>query len=322
MEDTEKPEYEDEIESDLDTDFSEHDDFDDSDELSDEQEEEEQENADRQPLRLRRGMDKSVMRQEHQYRMRLKQRRSGIPTEIAQTSYQARHQETLLALALEGQDDRFKAKVYELVIDLNLEPDDPLFLMLIATGRLETLLEERPQELSALFDQWEDRVYTKLENYRSGLETYERTAVKAQEKAIAQSVHDLIQRTTFEKFVHSFTVASVGLAIAFTLIAAGVGGALGYGFREFQARAVRYAPLEPRRLTLAEAQALEWSTSREGQRARQLWEWNRDLLANYACEQQAENLGVTLSLQGQLAERGACVLWVRPVSERRLRSSN
>ncbi len=112
----------------------------------------------------------------------------------------------------------------------------------------------------------------------------------------------------------------MGLATAFALAAAGIGGLLGYQVRESQARAVQYAPGQPRQLTLADAKALEWATSTEGQRAQQLWEWNRDLLYNLSCEQQAQALGVTLSLQGQLAERGACVLWVRPVNQRRFQS--
>ncbi len=52
--------------------------------------------------------------------------------------------DTLLSLALDGQDERFKNKVYELVVELKLDPDDPLFLMLVATGRLELMLEEHP----------------------------------------------------------------------------------------------------------------------------------------------------------------------------------
>jgi len=294
-------------------DFDEFDDFDDLDAFDDEIAAAQSADGEQSPIPspdppLRHGMEPQVVQQERSAQQRRQKRR------------QLNHTETLLAIALDGQDDRFKTKVYELVIEFNLEPDDPLFLVLVATGRLETLLDERPQELSALFDQWENRVHTQLGEYREGLEQYERTAVKAQEKAIAQSVHELIRRTTFEKFIHSFTVASVGLAAALALAATGLGGMVGYQFHAAQVRAIQYAPGKPRQLTLAEANALEWVSSSEGQQAKRLWEWNQDLLANYACEEQADQLGITLSLQGQLAERGACVLWVRPIEQRRLKS--
>ncbi len=69
---------------------------------------------------------------------------------------------TILALALRGKDESFKAKVYEIVIQTGLDPEDPAFLLLIATGRLELLLEESPKQLEALFDQWAERIHAQL----------------------------------------------------------------------------------------------------------------------------------------------------------------
>jgi hypothetical protein len=232
--------------------------------------------------------------------------------------------DTLLSLALDGQDERFKNKVYELVVELKLDPDDPLFLMLVATGRLDLLLEEHPGELSTLFDQWEERVYGQLQHYQQGLEQYERTAVKAQQKAIAESVHTLIRKTTFDKLVHTFSAASTVIASTLLLVAVGVGGALGIAWSQAQQAQMVYAPSQPRQLTLEEANALHWAMGADGRFAKHLLEWNRDLLnvqgKTLPCEQQTKQLGVTLELQGQKASQGACVLWVRPVGDRQLQS--
>jgi len=246
------------------------------------------------------------------------------PRQQQRQIYQQRRtlRDTLLSLALDGQDERFKNKVYELVVEMKLDPDDPLFLMLVATGRLELMLEEQPGALSALFDQWEERVYGQIQNYQQGLEQYERTAVKAQQKAIADSVHTLIRKTTFDKLVHTFSAASTLIAATLLLLAAGIGGTLGITWFQAQQAQVEYAPGQPRQLTLEEANALRWAMSADGQFAQDLLEWNRDLLSSQGrlllCEQQAKQLGVTLELQGQKASRGACVLWVRPLRDRQL----
>lgn len=57
----------------------------------------------------------------------------------------------LLDMALEGKPDGFKVKVYEIVRQFKLDASDAAFLMLIATGRLEVLLNEFPDQFEALF---------------------------------------------------------------------------------------------------------------------------------------------------------------------------
>ena len=89
-----------------------------------------------------------------------------------------------LDLALDGQSDEFKVKVYEIVRRFRLDATDPAFLLLISTGRLEVLLEEFPDRFEALFrreltalkqqfttiQQWMTRTKADLDGYRGGLE--------------------------------------------------------------------------------------------------------------------------------------------------------
>jgi hypothetical protein len=232
---------------------------------------------------------------------------------------------TLLALALRDRDEAFKNKVYEIVIQTGLDPEDPAFLLMVATGRLELMLEESPKELEASFDQWSQRIYTQLQHYREGLEHYERTAIKAQEKAISQSVHALIRKTAIDKLVHSFSAASIVIGGTFLLVAGIAGAVLGSTWTTWRQAQIEYAPGEPRQLTLNEAKALEWATSSEGQFARNLMEWNQSLLIRNSqgkllCEQDAERLGVTLELEGRKASGGFCTLWTRPLGDRQFES--
>jgi hypothetical protein len=227
---------------------------------------------------------------------------------------------TILALALRGKDESFKAKVYEIVIQTGLDPEDPAFLLLIATGRLELLLEESPKELEALFDQWAQGIHTQLQNYREGLEHYE--ALKAQEKAIAQSVQALIQKAAIDKFLHSINAISIAAGAVLILVVGGLGWSLGMGWATWQQARVEYAPGKPRQLTLEEATALKWATSSQGQFARHLMSWNQTLLARQGfsrsrlCEQDAKQLGITLELEGRKAKSGFCTLWIVPPNQR------
>jgi hypothetical protein len=220
---------------------------------------------------------------------------------------------TLLDLAIRGKDDAFKARVWEIVVQTGIDPDDPAFLLLVATGRLEVLLEDSPKEMETMFDQWQTQLYDRLQ-------TYEQVAIKGHQKAIAQTVAALIRRTELERAIHS--LPSLIAAGVLLLVTAGVGGLLGLGGHVwYQAR----QPPDPRglrQLTLEQAQALAWATSTEGQFARNLMGWNQELLSRdrqgqLVCANEVKRLGVTLELlPKRKAIAGFCTLWVQPPNQR------
>jgi ElaB/YqjD/DUF883 family membrane-anchored ribosome-binding protein len=230
--------------------------------------------------------------------------------------------ESLLALALEEQDPDFKNKVYEIIVHTGMDVNDPALLLMIATGRLETLLEESPKELSALFDQWAEVTHSQITNYREGLEHYERAAVKGQQKAIARAAEKLVQKVAIEQFVKSINAMSIGIGAGVVLLAIGAGFLAGNMWASARADNVTYAPGKPRQLSLTEANALQWATSDEGQFAQDLMKWNADLLTPSAgklpCEMEAAQLGVTLEVEGRKASSGFCTLWVAPATQRGL----
>ena len=215
-----------------------------------------------------------------------------------------------------GEPDYVKAKVFEVLMQYNLDSDDPAFILMSATGRLQALLEEKPKDLNALFEQWRDDTYRQVAEYREGLKEYERTALEAQKTAIAQTVQALIRKTAIDQFMHQLSAASTIVAAVILTIAAGVGGSTGWMYAQWQRSQIEADPAGKRQLTLEQANTLKWAMSREGQFAREMMTWNQDLLVRnwqgrFACEEQAKKLGVVLRIGEQKVDSGFCALWVR-----------
>ena len=221
---------------------------------------------------------------------------------------------------LKEEPESVKAKVWELISEYDLTSDDPAFTLMTATGRLQVLLKDSPVELKAMFEQWQAELYAAIAQYREGLKQYEQTAVKAQQTAIAHSVHTLLRKTAIDQFMHQLSAASTILAGTLLVAAAVIGGGMGWAISTQQQNQLDPTQLDPqgkRQLTLEQANRLQWAVTPEGKLAQNLTQWNKDLLerdwrGQFACEQQAQKLGVTLKLGNQQAKSGFCVLWVKP----------
>jgi hypothetical protein len=118
----------------------------------------------------------------------------------------------LLDLVLEGKSDAYKVRVYEIVRLSKLDASDPSFLLLVATGRLEVLLDEFPNDLSQTLQQelqiylqglqqtkkWFDGEKTDLKGYIQGIKvageafqqnlTNQTEVVAAQTQAIREEI--------------------------------------------------------------------------------------------------------------------------------------
>lgn len=217
---------------------------------------------------------------------------------------------TLLDKVLEGKEPDFQARVLDIVARFGLKPTDPLFLIMVSVGQLQLLLEQSPKDLDALFNQWSEALYDKLQ-------TAERAAVKGQQTAIAAAVKSLIQKTEWEgqSRLFSSVVPAAGLLSA----AIGVGVLLGMSVPVWlQGGYVT----QPRRLTLEQAEALRWAESQSGQLARNVMKWNAGSLDNLDCLNDVKRLNVTLKVQGREAQSGFCVLWTQPPSQRKFVSES
>lgn len=225
-------------------------------------------------------------------------------------SYGAVDTKSLLDIALEGQSEEYRRKVLELAFKGKIEPTDPIFLILLATGRLEVLIEEspKPEDFELAFDRWVGRINKTLANY-------ERVAVEKQEGQIAEAVNSLVRQTELTKVATSARSLMVAAGILLTTL--GVGALMGWmGVLWSQGG---FAPGEALHLTQEQAEALRWATSGEGKFARNLIRWNSDGLTELECKKDVERLGVTLEVAGRPATSGFCTIWVEPIEKRRFK---
>jgi Bacterial regulatory proteins, luxR family len=71
--------------------------------------------------------------------------------------------ESYLNRLLEGKDADFQRRILAVTVEHGLSTSDPLFLIMLATGQLQVLLEDKPAELDLLFKRWAEGIYDHLE---------------------------------------------------------------------------------------------------------------------------------------------------------------
>lgn len=209
--------------------------------------------------------------------------------------------ETLLDKLLEGKDGEFRSKVLNIVVESGLTPDDPVFLLLVAVGSLQVLLEDAPLSFETILK----NQIQEIERVQHLVET---TTIERQKVAIANASSELIKKAEKQEATRFFS--AILPAGAVLLGAIGVGVLLGVSLPRLLTKPLD--PTGPVQLTLDEAQALQWAMSEEGKLARNLMKWNQGWLEQGKCEQLSSDLGIKLTLNGKLAKNGFCVLWVKP----------
>ncbi|GJD19879.1 hypothetical protein RIVM261_048350 [Rivularia sp. IAM M-261] len=179
--------------------------------------------------------------------------------------------ENFLNHLLEGKDADFQRRVLAITVEHGLSTNDPLFLVMLATGQLQVLLEDKPNELDNLFKRWSESIYDQLEKAK-------RTATCGQEIEIRKMVDRLIKHSeSKERSRLKVMIPALGL----------LSSAIGFGVLAGLAVPVwlagGYAPVQPRKLTVAEVETLQWSNSPEGKLARRIMTWNSESLTNLNC---------------------------------------
>jgi hypothetical protein len=219
----------------------------------------------------------------------------------------------LLAEALKGKSEDFKRRVLDFAFRSGLSQDDPLFLVLVATGQLEAMLEDAPETLQLLFKTWN-------RDLANNLEKVEQVAVERQKVAIDRAAQALIHESllregrniinsVFPATVVFFLIFGVGF-IAGISIPPWITSVLGGGYTEVQSTT----------LTWKELEVMKWGMSSEGKFARNLINWNRGYLENGECVKDAQRLGVVLSQYQRKAKSGFCLIWTVPAQERKFLS--
>ena len=224
--------------------------------------------------------------------------------------------ESLISQALKGKSAEFRSEVINNAYRYGLDKNDPLFIVLLATGQLELLLEKKPQEIDSFFRNWESKwqaelkdseavISQELEQVRQLIDNWEqdsreflerqgKAAVNVQHRKIASSVKTLVQQAALEKVAHDIWSVIFGSTAVLGAIAIGV--FIGLAIPKFTP-ATPLDPKGPRQLTLKEAvamnwglsaegqftmknaEAIKWAMSSEGKYAQQFMSWNQALLS-------------------------------------------
>jgi hypothetical protein len=216
----------------------------------------------------------------------------------------------LLAEALKGKSEDFKRRVLDFASRSGLSQDDPLFLVLVATGQLEVMLTDAPETLRLLFKTWN-------QDLANNLEQVEQVAVQRQKVAINRAANALIHESllregrniiysVFPTTIVFFFIFGVGF-IAGISIPPWIDGVLSGGYTNVRSTS----------LTWKEVEAMNWAISSEGIFAKNLINWNRGYLENGECIKDAQKLGVLLSQYNRKFSSGFCTVWVTPPNKRR-----
>lgn len=100
------------------------------------------------------------------------------------------HAQDLLDRVLTGRPDDVKARVLELVVRLGIDPRDELFLIMIALGQLQCLIEDSPNAWMTLFDTFQEELTQWTETHLQTLETIARKAET--EEVLATTCNELV----------------------------------------------------------------------------------------------------------------------------------
>jgi len=186
--------------------------------------------------------------------------------------------ESFLTRMLEGKDADFQRRVLAIAVEHGLSTSDPLFLVILATGQLQVLLEDKPNELDGLFQRWSEAIHDRLETVKRTLDEQKHISLKGLEIEIGACVERLIKKAeSKERSRLEVMLPAMGLLVA----AIGFGILAGLSVPVWLAGG--YAPGKPRLLTVTEAEILFWAKSSQGKLARNIVTWNSESLTNFNC---------------------------------------
>jgi hypothetical protein len=104
----------------------------------------------------------------------------------------------VLDLYLSSESTEFQAKVYEIVNGSGLDPDDPMFLVLVLTGQMRVFLEAAPEQLGQLLTEWKEQgalslseLYAAMKNIKETQQQQADTIARNLEGVSSKCVCDL-----------------------------------------------------------------------------------------------------------------------------------
>jgi hypothetical protein len=177
---------------------------------------------------------------------------------------------SLLEKLLEGRSEEFKRKVFQLVSQTGYSEGDPLFVILLATGTLQTLLNEKPVEIDEMFNRWSGGI-------TKSMSLVEKEIIERQKTAITEAAGDLIKKAERQESTRFFKSILPGA------IAASVVLVVGFVAGMTVPAALKGGYVVGQNLTADDVDALRWANSVRGSMHGSLMQWNADYLK--VCDQ-------------------------------------
>jgi hypothetical protein len=214
---------------------------------------------------------------------------------------------TYLDIAIHDYDPVVKAKIYEIVAKSGIPQNDPYIAIFLSNAQVAATVATAPHLLQSALAKGFD---VGIQKFRDFLATLRETAVKEQEVAISQAIANIIKNKQHQEsqgYWKAISLPFIGFCAGMLMIGLAAGMVSGLAI----AKLFLPAPT----LNAQSARDLEWVASDNGKLARNLVDWNRDILKT--CLQDQQNLkDALIVLKGRYVTKGLCALWVLPETQR------
>ena len=222
---------------------------------------------------------------------------------------------------LKDKTDLYASKIVQLVMQYKIQPNDPIFVVLVAMQELELMMVDVPMQIEQVCTEYESRISQMFHKHFGSTESEVReryqSALAGIKQDIAAAAKELIIDTREEQFTGDLLtlgkMAAPTLALLLGAIGLGVLGTLQYHQLKTQTL------LGSGKLTPEQYSAMEWALSSEGKQAREIMKYNAGYVGK-TCKQDAEAMGLRLQFGERIVTSGFCLLFVEPPNKRRYES--
>ncbi len=228
---------------------------------------------------------------------------------------------SLMDEVLMHQPREIQRQVRKIVEMSGIERDDPYFLILLTCRIVQILLQNAPGDLEKSCSQSRLEIVKTFDSQIQKLrdsqdEIFRQHSQSALELSIAKVNNALalvLEDNNIETSKGKFTPRVWGAIIssAAAAIALSIGFIGGWSFDKAVLAKTNTVNLSPDQEVL-----LKWAQSKEGQFAKNILEWNEDLIGQQ-CQKKVSALNVTIKIGSAEATSGYCWVWTEPPEKRK-----
>ena len=177
---------------------------------------------------------------------------------------------TYLDIAINDYDPVVKAKIYEIVAKSGIPQNDPYIAIFLSNAQVAATVATAPNLLQSALAKGFD---VGIQKFRDFLATLRETAVKEQEVAISQAIANIIKNKQHQEsqgYWRAISLPFIGFCAGMLMIGLAAGLVSGLAIAKL------FLPTPS--LNAQSARDLAWVASDNGKLARNLVDWNQDIL--------------------------------------------